>query len=201
MHAFGLDLPADPLALFARWLDDARRSDAVRYPHATCLSTLAPDGYPDGRIVLLHHFDETGFFFMTDIRSEKAKALAHCPRAALTFYWEPLERQVRLQGDVTPASDDEADRFFAERPRKSRATAWAAVQSRPLPDAGTLGHRMAHFDARFEGLDPIPRPPHWQAYRLVPRRLEFWQAGARRLHERIRYTRAGDGWRLERLEP
>ena len=201
MHAFGHDLPADPLALFARWLDDARRSGAVRYPHATCLSTLAPDGYPDGRIVLLHHFDETGFFFMTDTRSEKAKALAHYPRAAMTFYWEPLERQVRLRGDVAAATETEADRFFEERPRRSRVTAWASEQSRPLPDRAALDARVAAYDARFAAVDPIPRPPHWQAYRLVPRSVAFWQAAARRLHERIRFTRTADGWTAERLAP
>ncbi len=201
MHAFGHDLPADPLALFARWLDDVRRSGAVRYPHATCLSTLAPDGYPDGRIVLLHHYDETGFFFMTDTRSEKAKALAHCPRAAMTFYWEPLERQVRLRGDVTAATEAEADRFFEERPRRSRVTAWASEQSRPLPDRAALDARVAAYDARFAAVDPIPRPPHWQAYRLVPRSLAFWQAAARRLHERIRFIRTADGWAAERLAP
>ena len=193
------DLPDTPLPFFSAWMDAAR--EQMRYPGAMCLSSLSPDGYPEGRIVLLHQFDATGFFFMTDVRSDKGRALEVFPRAALTLYWEPLERQVRIQGEVEPGSEADADQFFAERPRRSRATAWASAQSRVLAERAALDREMAHFDAQFRDTDPIPRPPHWQAYRLVPRSIEFWQAGARRLHERLRYVRSGDGWRKEMLAP
>lgn len=199
MHAFGRDIPPDPLPLFRQWLAEAR--PVVRYPHAACLSTLALDGFPDGRMVLVHEATDAGFLFLTDTRSPKAQALAATPRAALTYYWAPLERQVRLRGPVTPAPDADADRCFAERPRQSRATAWAALQSRPLPDPAALHDRVAAYDTRFRDVDPIPRPLHWQGYRLRPHTIEFWQAGARRLHERIRYHRKGDGWACTRLEP
>jgi len=194
-------LPDSPFPLFAQWMEDARQCAEIRYPGAVFLSTISPEGYPEGRIVLLHDFDATGFFVMTDVRSDKGKAMASTPRAALTFYWEPLERQVRIQGEVEPASETNADRFFEERPRRSRATAWASEQSIPLPDPAILAGRMAHFDAEFADIDPIPRPQHWRAFRIVPRFVEFWQAGARRLHERFRYAREDVGWNGVLLAP
>ncbi len=195
------DPPDTPFPFFDAWMDAAHRCEKIRYPQAMCLSTLSADGYPEGRIVLLHAYDEAGFRFMTDTRSAKGRALAHCPRAALTLYWEPLERQVRIQGDVEAADDAEADRFFAERPRRSRATAWASDQSAVVANDAEFSRRVAHIDARFEDVDPIPRPPHWQAYRVIPRNVEFWQAGGRRLHERIRYVRTETGWRMDVLAP
>lgn len=200
MDAPFADPPPGPIDLFAGWHADASAHEAVQYAGAACLSTVDADGWPDGRIVMVHAFDADGFTVFTDARSPKALALAAHPRAALTFYWGPLERQVRVQGQVERAADDEADACFAERPRRSRATAWASMQSSTV-GAGALAEAMEQWDAAFDGQEVIPRPPHWQAYRLVPHRIEYWQARARRLHDRLRYTRDGALWRRERLAP
>lgn len=194
-------LPETPFPLFRTWLDEAQACDAIMYAGAMCLSTVDPDGHPDGRIVLLHAVDPDGFAFFTDRRSRKGQALQHHPHAALTFYWGPLERQVRVRGPVDPAHDDEADAFFAERPRRSQITAWASTQSTPVPDRSALEVEMQQAAARFENMGDLPRPPYWQAYRLRPAAIEFWQARARRLHDRIVYTATEAGWTRQRLAP
>ena len=136
------------------------------------------------------------------MRSAKGKALATVPEAALTFYWGPLERQVRVQGSVRRGSEEAADHFFSERPRRSQITAWASAQSEPLPDPVTLDMRMRQLGAKHEGRPGIPRPPYWQVYRVRPRSIEFWQAAARRLHDRVRYMRGPEEtWQRERLYP
>jgi len=196
-----LDPPSDPLAFFDEWQADAEACDAIQYAGATCLSTVAPDGWPEGRIVLLHDAGPSGFAFFTDRRSAKGRSLAETPRAALTVYWGPLERQVRVQGPVDRGTAAEADAMFDERPRRSKGTAWAAPQTQPTTRA-ELKRRMQEVDARFEGHESIPRPPDWQVYRVRPRSIEFWEARARRRHERVRYTRdEGGDWTHERLAP
>lgn len=202
MESSSLNLPpADPLAAFGEWYAAAADCAAIDYAGAMCLSTVAPDGFPEGRIVLLHDASPEGFAFVTDRRSNAGQSLEQVPRAALTFYWGPLERQVRVQGLVTPGTDAEADAFFRERPRRSRGTAWASPQSQPITREA-LERCMAAVDATFAARDPIPRPPYWQAYRVRPRKIEFWEARARRVHERFQYTRVPDGgWTCERLAP
>ncbi|MEM6785604.1 MAG: pyridoxamine 5'-phosphate oxidase [Bacteroidota bacterium] len=194
-------MPTDPLARFADWFAAAEAHAAIRYPHAMTLATVDADGVPDARIVLCHAFDARGFAFMTDARSPKAQHLAAYPQAALVFYWEPLERQVRIRGRVEPSTDAAADAYFAERPRRSRITAWASVQSAPLDDRAGLEDRMAEHDDRFADVEPVARPPHWRAFCVVPDRVEFWQAAARRLHHRVRYDRDAAGWTRTLLEP
>lgn len=193
------DPPANPLALFDTWYADAAGCDQIKYPHAVCLSTIDLDGLPDGRTVLLKIHDATGFVFFTDAGSVKGRSLARVPEAALTFYWGPLDRQIRLRGSIEQASDEVSDACFSHRPRGSRITAWACRQSRPL-DAGELERRIEIMTRRFTGREEVPRPPHWRAYRLVPRAIEFWQAKANRLHDRLLYTRAeGGDWASGRL--
>ncbi|MEM6785340.1 MAG: pyridoxamine 5'-phosphate oxidase [Bacteroidota bacterium] len=194
-------MPTDPLVLFADWFADAEAHTAIRYPHAMTLATIDAEGMPDARIVLCHAFDTRGFAFMTDARSPKAQHLAARPHAALVFYWEPLERQVRIQGRVETGTDAEADAYFDARPRRSRITAWASVQSASLDDRASLEDRLAEHDTRFAEIESVARPPHWRAYRVVPDRIECWQAGARRLHHRIRYDRADLAWTRTLLEP
>lgn len=194
------DPPADPSPLFDAWYTDARGCDQIKYAHAVCLSTLGLDGLPDGRTVLLKIHDPAGFVFFTDAESVKARSLARVPEAALTFYWGPLDRQIRIRGSVELASDEVSDQCFSHRPRGSRITAWASRQSRPL-EGEELEHRVASYTERFADHEEVPRPPHWQAYRLVPRAIEFWQARANRLHDRLLYERDGDGWVTRRLEP
>lgn len=197
-----LDPPSDPLRWFAEWHAAAEACETIQYAGAMCLSTVALDGFPEGRIVLLHDVGPEGFAFFTDRRSGKGRSLEQTPRAALTFYWGPLERQVRVQGAVERGTDAEADAFFEERPRRSKGTAWASPQSQPIPPV-ELERRMQDIDEKYAEQAPIPRPPYWQVYRVRPRMIEFWEARARRLHERFRYTRAdgGESWTCERLAP
>lgn len=201
MESSPLNPPSDPFVLFAEWYDAAEACETIQYAEAMCLSTVAPDGWPEGRIVLLHDVGPAGFAFFTDRRSDKGQSLKQTPRAALTFYWGPLERQVRVRGCVERETDAEADAFFEERPRRSKGTAWASPQSRPITQP-ELERRMQEVDDQYEEQDAIPRPPYWQAYRVRPRMVEFWEARARRLHERVRYTRAdGEDWTAQRLAP
>lgn len=193
---------ADPFCLFAEWFERAASSGELRYPNAACLATVEPDGGPDGRTVQVQQFDPSGFVFYTDDRSPKAAALKLNPVAALVFYWSPVELQVRIRGAVHPESAAVSDLCFRERPRASRITAWTCRQSAPLADRAALLERFTHVEARFAGVDDVPRPPYWRAFRLVPDRFEFWRAAARRLHDRVAYQREGHGaWHWQRLEP
>lgn len=189
---------SDPFGLFSAWYAEAVAEPQIRYPHAACLSTVDSQGDPDARIVLVHEFDAEGFLFSTDRRSSKARQLAERPRAALTFYWEPLERQVRLRGGVRQGTEGEANRCFAERPRGSRLTAWACCQSSEIQGREELAATYARVTEDFAGQDEIPRPAEWCAYRLLANRFEFWQASRHRLHRRhVFERRPSDGDRAE----
>jgi len=194
-------LPDAPYPLFRAWYADAEAREDIMYPGAMCLSTTDHDGKPDGRIVLMHDVGASGVAFFTDRRSRKGRALDAVPHAALTIYWGPLERQVRMRGAVRAASAAEADAFFAERPRRSKITAWASTQSDPAADRAALEDAMTSVERRFADHDDIPRPPYWLAYRVQPDTIEFWQARARRLHDRIEYVTRGDAWTRRRLAP
>lgn len=196
------DTPPDPLALFRSWYEEAEANDAIRYAHAMCLATVDPDGLPDARTVLLKQVDATGFVFFTDSGSPKAKALERLPEAALVFYWEPLERQVRVRGSVAKTSEEVADACFRQRPRVSQVTAWASLQSRPLESREELDKRIEEIEERFRDAEALPRPLHWQAYRVNARSVEFWQAAAGRRHLRLLYTRDRNGaWEKTWLHP
>jgi pyridoxamine 5'-phosphate oxidase len=195
------DPPVDPLRLFEAWYAEAVACSRIKYAHAACLSTTGLDDLPDARIVLAELHDASAFVFFTDAGSVKGRSLARSPEAALTFYWGPLDRQIRIRGVVEPGSEDLSDRCFNQRPRAAQITAWASRQSRERR-AGELEERVEAFTERFADSDRVPRPPHWQAYRLVPRVLEFWLAKAGRLHDRLLYSRGSDGsWTTSRLEP
>ena len=165
------------------------------------LATVDPDGRPSARTVLLKGFDERGAVFFTNTESRKGLALAAHPHAALTFHWDALERQLAIEGDVTPVGDDEADAYFATRPRDSQLGAWASAQSRPLSSRSVLEIAFQDAETRFAGGD-VPRPPHWGGYRVELATIIFWQGRPSRLHDRIRYSRDGEGaWGLHRLYP
>lgn len=189
----------DPLALLARWIDDAGGSasiDAV----AMCLATADAAGKPSARIVLLRGLDSSGLRFYTSYLSRKGRDLAENPFAAATFYWPKLTRQVRVEGSVTPLSDEESDAYFDSRPRGHRLSAWASEQSEPIESHGLLEERFAHFEERFEG-DDVPRPHSWGGYLLVPSRVEFWTGRPNRMHERVQYTRRDNDWQITLLQP
>lgn len=203
-HPSGLalaDLASDPLEEFARWFAAAEAEPGIVFAEAVCLSTLGPEDTPEGRMVLLKHFDACGFVFYTNLDSHKGRALAAHPRAGLTFYWQPLGRQVRIRGPVEPVSPGEADAYFASRPRESRIGAWASDQSRGLESRAALERRAAELEVRFAGGD-VPRPPNWSGFRIVPEAIEFWQEGSARLHDRFIYERdEAGGWARRRLYP
>lgn len=191
----------DPLSLFADWFAEAETSE-VNDPNGMALATADSQGRPSLRMVLLKGYDADGFVFYTNLESKKGRQLAENPNAALLFHWKSLRRQVRLEGPVTPVSDEEADAYFATRARQSQIGAWASEQSRPCEGRFELEKRVAKYAAKFN-IGTVPRPPHWSGFRLSPRYVEFWKDGAFRLHDRQVFRRpdADAPWTVERLFP
>jgi len=189
----------DPLIEFARWFEEALKAEA-RDPNAMTLATANATGVPSARIVLLKGFDGRGFVFFTDYRSRKGAELAENPRAALVFYWPELERQVRITGGTAPVERQESETYFRSRPRASRLGAWISHQSQVIAGRQELDDRVPEMERRYPG-DDVPLPAYWGGFRLRPESIEFWQGRVSRLHDRIRYVRKGDSWRIERLSP
>ncbi len=190
---------ADPIPLFSAWLGEAERSEPED-PNAMALATVDAAGMPDVRMVLLKGHGPDGFVFFTNLESRKGEELGANPKAALCFHWKSLGRQVRVRGPVSPVATAEADAYFASRPRASRIGAWASQQSRPLESRFALEKAVAAFTAKH-AVGEIPRPEYWSGFRIAPTEIEFWRAGAFRLHERVRFTRTGDGWEKALLYP
>jgi pyridoxamine 5'-phosphate oxidase len=193
------DLLADPLEQFRLWFAEASRAP-LQEPNAMTLATVDGSGQPAARTVLLKGIDKRGLVFYTNLDSRKARELAANPKAALLFWWPPHARQVRFEGAIEPVEDVESDAYFATRPRGSQIGAWASAQSSVIADRVALEAAEQKVAERFAG-GPVPRPPFWGGYRLVPERIEFWQGRTNRLHDRLRYTRTGDRWQIERLAP
>ena len=188
----------EPLGPFQRWLDEAWRGEPNA--HSMTLATATPDGRPSARMVLLKGLDARGFVFYTNLESRKSEELFANPHAALCFMWKSLNRQVRIEGPVERVDDEDAEAYFASRPRDSQLGAWASDQSRPLESRAALEHRVDEFSRRFaEGR--VPRPAYWSGFRVVPQRVEFWQERPFRLHDRLVFIREGEGWRRGRLFP
>lgn len=199
---------AEPFMRFAEWFERARTDlprDCFPDPNAMSLATVDADGRPSNRIVLLKAHDVRGFVFYTNYEGRKGTELRENPACALCFHWPPLERQVRIEGRAEPVADAEADAYFASRARESQLGAWASRQSRPMDAPDELERRLEDYAARFAA-EPVPRPPYWSGFRVVPERIEFWTNRPSRLHERevfIRDAAAADerAWRVERLFP
>lgn len=190
----------DPVALFETWFRTAGQS-AIREPNAMALATATPDGAPSVRMVLLKEFTNEGFTFYTNYESRKGRELATNPRAALLFWWEPLERQVRIEGKIEKLPAAESDEYYYSRPLGSRLGAWVSQQSKVIPNRAVLDQRFAELQAEYGDKHP-DRPPFWGGYRLIPDCFEFWQGGVNRLHDRLRFRRQPDGgWLRERLSP
>ena len=180
-------------------MDDSRAA-GDKYPDAACLSTVLPDGYPDGRMVLVRQISDEGFVFFTNSHSVKGQSLAHEPKASLTFYWVSLGRQLRVTGDIEAVSEGDSDDYFNGRFLISQLGAWASDQSRPVESRDSLLARVEEVRQKYEGA-AVPRPPHWIGYRIRPRRIEFWIEGEYRLHDRFEYRRVGAEWGFSRLNP
>jgi pyridoxamine 5'-phosphate oxidase len=194
------DLDADPFAQFERWWAQALEGEPVR-PDAMALATVDDAGQPSVRMVLLKGFDRHGFVFVTNYESRKAKELAANPRAALSFYWPTLHRQVRSGGSVARVSRDESERYFGTRPREARLAAWASHQSEVIRSRDDLEERYREMETKFADRD-VTLPAFWGAMRLQPEVFEFWQGRENRLHDRFRYSPATDGgWVIDRLAP
>lgn len=189
----------DPLARFRELFERAKVTN-LREPSAFSLATADAEGRPTVRTLLLKMCDERGFVFFTNGLSRKGRQLDENPRAALCFFWQTLFEQVLVEGRVEPVSDEEADAYWATRDRESQLGAWASEQSRPLASRALLEQRVAEYRKRFSDCQ-VPRPPHWSGYRVIPDRIEFWRAGWHRLHERVSYQRAPDGWSVTLLNP
>ena len=192
------DVDPDPLRQFEAWFEDARA--AVRAPEAMAVATAAESGAPSVRMVLLKGFDEHGFVFFTGYDSRKGQELSANPRGAILFYWDPLGRQVRIEGPIERTPHDDNERYFHSRPRASQIAALASQQSQPLESRDALDARVVELTSELGGRD-VPLPQSWGGFRLSPETYEFWQHRENRLHDRLRYRRSAGGWMLERLSP
>ncbi len=193
------ELNPDPLGQFRGWLDEARSTSDLPEPNAMILATVSAAGQPSARAVLLKGLDARGFIFYTNYESRKAQELAANPKAALVFNWLPLERQVRVEGEVSRLPRAESEAYHRTRPHGSQLGEWVSPQSRVIEDCAVLEARLAEFEARFPG--EVPLPDFWGGLVVAPQVVEFWQGRPSRLHDRFCYTREDAGWRLERLAP
>lgn len=190
----------DPMAQFARWMADAQ-ARPLPEPTAMVLATVSAEGRPRARTVLLKDHSPAGFTFYTNRTSRKGQDLAANPRACVVFPWYPMQRQVTAEGPVTPLSQADSEPYYRSRPRGSQIGAWASRQSQVIGSRAELEGRVAELEQRWPPPAEVPMPDFWGGYVLVPDTVEFWQSGAYRLHDRLRYRRDGDGWAIERLSP
>jgi pyridoxamine 5'-phosphate oxidase len=194
-----LDSAANPFQLFAEWFGEATSAEP-NDPTAMALASVDGNGMPNVRMVLLKGLQDGGFVFFTNFDSNKGRELLANPKAALCFHWKSIRRQVRARGTIDVVSKEEADAYFATRPRGSRIGAWASKQSRPLESRFALEKAVASYAAKF-ALSEVPRPDYWSGFRLTPVEMEFWKNGQFRLHDRIRFRRSGEDWEKTRLYP
>lgn len=194
------ELLADPLAQFQDWYQDGYKI-GLQEPSAMTLATASPDGFPSVRVVLLKEISQGGFVFYTNYESRKSRDMIANPRAALAFHWQPLLRQIRIEGRIQKVTREESEKYFRSRPRESQLGAWASRQSLPIASRQDLENTYFELKKRYEGQE-VPYPEHWGGFRLMPEKIEFWQAREYRLHDRFLYTRGSDGnWAISQLSP
>ncbi|CAG0919382.1 unnamed protein product [Notodromas monacha] len=181
------ELVKDPIQQFKIWFDEAKAHSGIREANACCLATCGANGYPSARIVLLKGFSNEGFTFFTNYNSRKARELADNNKAAMTFYWEPLVKQIRIEGRVEKIPEQDSEEYFLSRPLVSKIGAWASPQSQPVPDRAYLDTRVKEFETKFG--DQVPKPEHWGGYVLRAERVEFWRGQSSRVHDRIRFRK------------
>lgn len=189
----------NPFDQFAQWWDEAVRS-AIDEVNAMTLATVDHRGRPNARIVLLKDFDKNGFVFYTNYQSDKGLHIESNPYVSLVFFWKELERQVRVAGLCTKVDSSESDNYFNSRPKGSKIGAWASPQSKVINDRSIITSKAEELESKFASAE-IPRPPHWGGFRVVPESIEFWQGRSSRLHDRIKYLKEGDDWKIVRLAP
>ncbi|BAW95330.1 pyridoxamine 5'-phosphate oxidase [[Synechococcus] sp. NIES-970] len=195
------DVSDDPMAQFATWFQQATETAEIREPNAMVVSTVNAEGKPSARVVLLKDFSEAGFTFFTNYTSQKGTELMATQYGAIVFWWEPLERQVRIEGTVEKLTPEQSDAYFASRPRKSQIGAWASPQSQAIANREFLEQRFKDLEAEYADKD-IPRPDHWGGFLVRPEKIEFWQGRPSRLHDRLVFTLQGDRtWQRQRLAP
>ncbi len=194
------DLSPDPIEQFGRWWQEVLAAE-IPEPNGMTLATATPQGKPSARIVLLKGFDDRGFVFYSNGLSRKGQEIEANPQGALVFWWEPLERQVRLEGSLAPIDPQESDAYFQSRPKASRLGAWASDQSQVIEGRAELEARLRQLEDQYANTENVPRPPHWGGFRLVPDRIEFWQGRPSRLHDRLCYLKQSQGWSIVRLSP
>lgn len=194
------DASLNPFEQFECWWQEVLAANLPE-PNGMTLATVSPEGRPSARIVLLKGFDHRGFNFFTNYNSRKGTELTATPYGAIVFWWEPLERQVRIEGMVERLTSEESDAYYQRRPKGSRLGAWASPQSQVIESRQVLEDNQKAFDQQYENNDDIPRPPQWGGFRLVPDRIEFWQGRSSRLHDRLCYIKTDNGWTRTRLAP
>ncbi len=195
------DIDADPIKQFAVWFQQALDADLIE-PNAMTLATATPEGKPTARIVLLKGVNQGGFIFYTNYESQKGQQLIANPYAALVFFWDKLERQVRIEGEVEKLATKESEAYFHSRPKASQLGAWASAQSQVIPNRQVLEQQLADLETKYKGDATVPLPEHWGGFRVIPNHIEFWQGRPSRLHDRLLYDLQADGnWKIARLSP
>ncbi len=195
------NLAQDPFEQFELWMAEAKTHQSIKQPYAMTLATATKTGVPSARTVLLRGVDIRGFVFYTNYDSQKSQELSENPQAALVFYWAPLDRQIRITGQISKVTDQESDDYFQTRPRGSQVGAWSSSQSQKIDNRSILEQQVKGIEDKFEN-QPVTRPPFWGGFRLSPTTIDFWQSGENRLHDWFRYTNhAETGWQIDRLSP
>jgi pyridoxamine 5'-phosphate oxidase len=194
------DVESNPFQQFTKWWNEAINS-SIDEVNAMTLATADKQGFPTARIVLLKGYDERGFVFFTNYLSRKGREIDENPNATLLFFWKELERQIRIEGRIEKVDDKESDEYFHSRPLGSQIGAWSSPQSEVISDRSILENNVHQYELQFAGKSPIPRPPHWGGYRLIPTYIEFWQGRESRLHDRIVYQFENKDWKIQRLAP